>query len=116
MKWHRDFMTVRCVKSKHSRSGRSRKRRAAFAPLLLEAEFVHRVQAPDEAKVAGRTAGPQYATETTIAQGARAGRVGSKCNLHRSRVQNVGLAVADVRWPRTSTKPCLESVRGLCRL
>jgi hypothetical protein len=103
VKWHRDFKTAHGVKSKPSNSGKSRMRKAAFEPLHVEAYYFHNTEALEGAKASGQITGFRQGKQPPDHEGGEGKARRPKYNLHVSRAQSVGLAVADFSWPRNST-------------
>ncbi|MFK5647992.1 hypothetical protein ACI3ET_15940 [Ornithinimicrobium sp. LYQ121] len=100
VEWHRAFKAQQGVKSKPSNSGVSRRRKAAFEPLHVEAFYFHNVAALEAAKAAGQVSGFHQGKQAPGTSGREGGSRRPKYNLSVPRARGTTIATARFDWPR----------------
>lgn len=97
--WHRSRKAKLGVKSKSSNSGNSRRRKAAFEPLYVEAFYFHNSHALEEAKAAGCLTGFQDGFRQAPDGPGKEGRARRpKYSLSVAKARGAGLQVAWHSW------------------
>ena len=96
--WQRARKLAKGVKSRPSNSGRSRKRKAAFEPLHVEAFFFHDTETLNASLLAGRLTGFKQGLQAPDAEGATGRTRQPKYNLSVSKARNSDLLVARYDW------------------
>lgn len=97
--WHREYKKARGVRSARSNSGRSRRRKAAFEPLHVEAFFFHDTVELDAAIVGGQIAGFKQGKQAPRAEGEEGAARRPKFNLSVKKARGADIAVARYDWP-----------------
>lgn len=98
--WQRARKMSKSVKSRPSNSGRSRRRKAAFEPLSIEAFFFHNGDALAAAQLAGQITGFKQGKQAPDAVGVEGRSRRPKFNLSVPKARTSNLAVARYDWPR----------------
>lgn len=98
--WQRARKLANGVKSRPSNSGRSRRRKAAFEPLSVEAFFFHNSDALAAAQLAGQITGFKQGKQAPDAVGVEGRARRPKFILSVPKARTSNLAVARYDWPR----------------
>lgn len=96
--WHRDFKAAQGKKAAPSNSDNRRVRKAAFAPMHIEAFWFPNTAALDAAKAAGLITGFKQGAQAPKALGQRGAARRTKYNLHVPKARESSLVVARFNW------------------
>ena len=97
--WHRDRKRSKGVKSASSNSGRSRRRKAAFEPLHVEAFYFHGIEELDAAIASGQVTGFNQGKQAPRTAGEHGAVRRPKFGLSVAKSRESPLAVARYDWP-----------------
>lgn len=98
--WHRDRKRAKGVRPAPSNSGRSRRRKAAFEPLHVEAFFFHGSADLDAAIAGGQVTGFNQGKQAPRGEGAEGSVRRPKFGLSVAKARSSDLAVAWYDWRR----------------